>query len=279
MTTNDVYGEWKLGDLRVRRMGFGAMRLFGAGSPEGAVEVVRRAVELGADHIDTAAFYYRGAVSANEAIRAAGLGDDVVVATKVGPYRGPQDAFPTGELAAGDLRGEVERNLRELGRDHLDLVYLRTGGLGEPDDRPIGERFAVLARMREEGLIRHLGVSHASAAQLAEAREIAPVVAVQNRFDVTMEGDAALLETCEREGIAYVPYFPLGGFGLPDDARLGEVAGRHGATVAQVMLAALLALSPVMLAIPGTGSLAHLEENMGAASLRLGADDLALLRR
>ncbi|WP_242906804.1 oxidoreductase [Actinomadura terrae] len=274
------------GDLRISRLGFGAMRLPAstldapANDRGTALAVLRRAVELGANHIDTAAFYYRHGLAANELIREA-LGpypSDLVIATKVGPYRGPDAPTPTGQLPASGLRAEVERNLRELGLDRLDLVYLRPGGMEAPADEPIGERFAVLAALREEGLVRHLGLSHVSTAQLAEARAIAPVAAVQNRFDVTRPDDAEMLAVCEREGIAYAPYFPLGGFGVPDDARVRAVAARHGATAAQVLLAGLLALSPVLLAIPGTGSLAHLEENMAAAGLRLTGDDLAELR-
>ncbi|MFD0902650.1 oxidoreductase [Actinomadura sediminis] len=272
------------GDLRVRRMGFGAMRL-PAGDVDGpprdpgtGVKILRRAVELGVDHIDTAAFYERGGVAANLLIREA-LGDPypegLVIATKVGPYKGPDDPFPTGQVAADGLRAQVEQNLAELGLDRLDLVNLRVGGLAEPGGESIAERFEVLAGLREEGLIRHLGVSHVDAAQLAEARAIAPVACVQNRFDLTMSRDAALLAECEAAGIACVPYFPLGGFGIPDDARVARVAGRHGATPAQVLLAGLLALSPAMLAIPGTGSIGHLEENMAAAGLRLTPEDLA----
>ncbi|MFV2173662.1 aldo/keto reductase [Actinomadura sp. LOL_016] len=272
------------GDLRVRRMGFGAMRLpVGAidgppRDPGTGVKVLRRAVELGVDHIDTAAFYARGGVAANDLIREA-LGDPypegLVIATKVGPSKGPDDPFPTGQLPADGLRAEVERNLTELGLERLDLVNLRPGGIDAPGGESIGERFEVLAGLREEGLIRHLGVSHVDAAQLAEARAIAPVAGVQNRFDITMPQDAAMLAECEAAGIACVPYFPLGGFGIPDDARVARVAERHGAAPAQVLLAGLLALSPVMLAIPGTGSLEHLEENMAAADLRLTPEDLA----
>ncbi|MFF4237473.1 aldo/keto reductase [Actinomadura geliboluensis] len=285
MTTDNTFDIG--GDLRVRRLGFGAMRLpvSSLGGPpndrETGLKILRRAVELGADHIDTAAFYYHpDGAAANEMIRAAlsPYPPGLVIATKVGPYRGPGDAHPTGQLPTSALRGEVERNLRELGRDHLDLVYLRHGGLEAPSDEPIGERFAVLAGLREEGLIRHLGLSHVSAAQLAEAREIAPVAALQNRFDITRPEDAGLLEICEREGIAYAPYFPLGGFGIPDEARVNAVAAARGATVPQVLLAGLLALSPVTLAIPGTGSPEHLEENMAAGGLALTAAELAALR-
>ncbi|MEW2358321.1 oxidoreductase [Spirillospora sp. NPDC029432] len=281
-------GNWELGgDLRIARMGFGAMRL-AASSIDGpandrgnGIAVARRAVELGVDHIDTAAFYERDGLGANDMLREAlsPYPDGLVIATKVGPYKGPDDPVPTGEVAAGELRGEVERNLRELGLDRLDLVNLRVGGMAPPPDDSIAERFEVLAGLREEGLIRHLGVSHVSLAQLEEARRIAPVAAVQNWFDVTRPQDAAMLGLCEREGIAYVPYFPLGGFGIPDAPELKEIAGRHGATVAQVLLAGLLALSPAMLAIPGTSSIAHLEENVAAAGLRLTPEDLAEIDR
>lgn len=269
-------------------MGFGAMRLpvSTRGGPandrDTGIKILQRAVELGVDHIDTAAFYYhQGGPAANEMIRAAlaPYPPGLVVATKVGPYRGPGDPFPSGQLPTSELRAEVERNLTELGLDRLDLVYLRPGGLEAPSDEPIGERFAVLAGLREEGLIRHLGLSHVSPAQLEEARRIAPVAAVQNRFDVTRPQDTGLLAACERDHIAYAPYFPLGGFGIPDDARVNAIAARHGATVPQVLLAGLLALSPVMLAIPGTGSPAHLEENLAAADLALAPEDLAALKR
>lgn len=281
-------GHWKLGgDLPVARMGFGAMRLpvrDAEGTPNDrgdALAVLARAAELGVDHIDTAAFYHHGGLAANELIREAlhPYPDGLVIATKVGPGRRPGDRYPTYELEAGELRGEVERNLTELGVDRLDLVYLRVGGRAEPDGAPIGERFAVLAALREEGLIRRLGVSHVTAAQLAEAQRIAPVAALQNRFDVTLPQDTGLLKTCERDSVAYAPYFPLGGFGLPDDERVAAVAARHGATAAQVLLAGLLALSPAVLAIPGTSSLAHLEENVAAAGLVLTEEDMADLRR
>ncbi|TYK45871.1 aldo/keto reductase [Actinomadura decatromicini] len=282
-------GRFDLGGGRsVSRLGFGAMRLPASrrGVPpndrETGLKVLRRAVELGVDHIDTAAFYYhQDGPAANEMIRAAlaPYPDDLVIATKVGPYRGPDDPFPSGQLDASGLRAEVERNLTELGLDRLDLVYLRPGGLETPQDEPIGERFAVLAGLREEGLIRRLGLSHVSAAQLEEARRIAPVTAIQNRFDITLPQDAELLAICERDRIAYAPYFPLGGFGIPDDARVNAVAARHGATVPQVLLAGLLALSPVMLAIPGTGSPDHLAENMAAGRLALTEADLAELRQ
>ncbi|MFB8089032.1 oxidoreductase [Streptomyces sp. NPDC055992] len=270
------------GDLPVNRLGFGAMRLpmstfdGPARTPENGIAVLRRAVELGVNHIDTAAFYARGGVRANELIREAlaPYPDDLVIATKVGPLPGP-DGVPSGQAAPDQLRGLVEADLRSLGVDRIDVVNLRVGGMGGPGGESVAERFAVLAGLREEGLIRHLGVSNVDAAQLAEARSVAPVVCVQNPY----ADDLALLAECEAAGIAYVPFFLLGGGREPlDTRRLEKVAARFGATVAQVQLALLLASSPVMLAIPGTGNLAHLEENMAARDLTLTDDDLAELR-
>ncbi|MET8054648.1 aldo/keto reductase [Streptosporangium sp. NPDC005286] len=228
------------------------------------------------NHIDTAGFYGRGAVRANELIRTAltPYRDDLVIATKVGPLPGP-NGVPNEQATPDQLRGLVEADLRSLGLDRLDLVYLRVGGMTGPGGESIAERFAVLAELRAEGLIRHLGVSNVDAAQLAEARAIAPVAAVQNRHT----GDMGLLAECEEASIAYVPYFPLGGGGGPLDAdRLGKVAARLGATTAQVQIASLLARSSSVLAIPGTGSLDHLEENLAAHDLSLGDEDLSDLR-
>ncbi|WP_172385368.1 oxidoreductase [Streptomyces sp. MNP-20] len=276
-------GRWHVGgDLPVNRMGFGAMRLPGrtwegpAGDPEAAVAVLRRAVELGVDHIDTAAFYFYEELSANAFIRQAlhPYPDDLVIATKVGPDRSPDHDWLD---AAGPekLKADVHRNLRQLGVDRLDLVYLRFLAADGPGDG----RFEALAALREEGLIRHLGVSNATAAQLAEAQRIAPVAAVQNRYSpVSRDAESdALVELCARQGIAFVPFFPLGGAGAPHVAALRRVAERHGASAAQVGLAWSLSVSPAVLAIPGTSSLAHLEENVAAAALSLDAEDLAVL--
>ncbi|WP_055478284.1 aldo/keto reductase [Sphaerimonospora mesophila] len=282
-TTAAAAGQFPLGgDLPVNRLGFGAMRLALGGSVrtfEAGIAVLRRAAELGVNHIDTAGFYGFGDLSAHELIREAlsPYPEDLVVATKVGPLL-EGGVVPTGQAAAGQLRGLVEEDLRRLGRDHLDLVYLRVGGMGPAGGESIGERFAALAELRGEGLIRHLGISNVDAVQLAEARSIAPVAAVQNHFHIHFTGDSGVLAQCEQEGIAYVPYFPLGGGGARiDHARLRDVAGRHGATTAQVALAWLLARSPVTLPIPGTGSLDHLTENIAAAGLRLTGHDLAEL--
>lgn len=270
------------GDLTINRLGFGAMRLAmgtfdgPARAPQSGIAVLRRAVELGVNHIDTAGFYGRGEVRANELIRTAlaPYRDGLVIATKVGPLPGP-DGVPTGQATPDQLRGLVEADLRSLGLDRLDLVYLRVGGMTGPGGESIAERFAVLAELREQGLIRHLGVSNVDAAQFAEALAIAPVAAVQNRHT----GDPGLLARCAETGIAYVPYFPLGGGVEPlDTERLGKVAARLGATTAQVAIAALLAASPSVLAIPGTGRLDHLEENLAANDLTLSDEDLSDLR-
>jgi pyridoxine 4-dehydrogenase len=271
------------GQTRINRMGFGAMRLAAGtwGGPVRATEagraVLRRAVEHGVNHIDTAAFYERGGVSANELIRealwpyAAGL----VIATKVGPLR-DESGFPSLQAGAGRLRALVEDELRQLRLDRFELVYLRVGGMAAPGGESLDERFEVLAALREEGLIRHLGVSHVDAAQLAEARAIAPVAAVQNNFNIQYAEDVALRDHCADLGIAYVPYFPIGGGQHPLDlARLEKIAARRGGTARQVALAWLLTGSPATLAIPGTGDLAHLEENLAAARLALTEQDLA----
>jgi len=248
------------GDLRIRRLGFGAMRLPTATwhgpprDPETGRAVLRRAVELGVNHIDTAAYYRSndGSVRANALIREAlhPYPPGLVIATKLGPTFGPKGA---GEARPSELRAHVEENLETLGLDRLDLVYLRISGWGDVAAGPIGKRFEALARLREEGLIRHLGISNATAAHLAEARAIAPLAALQNRAD-----DESMLDVCTEAGIAFVPFTPLGNEKVPK---------RKGATAAQRAILWTLSRSPVTLAIPGTGSIAHLEENMAAIDL------------
>lgn len=271
------------GDLSVDRLGFGAMRLPQNGrtgparDPEAGRAVLRRAIELGVNHIDTAEFYCSAdqTVRANILIREAlsPYPEGLVVATKVGPIFGP-DGPRQG--TAADLRSQVEANLESLGVDRLDLVYLRIGLMTVPHGESLAERFEVLAALREEGLIRHLGISNVGVEHLAEARSIAPVAAVQNNFHVTNREETTVLDACAEAGIAFVPFFPLGG-GHADinHQGLAKVAARHEATAAQIALAWLLALSPVALAIPGTGSVAHLEENLAAGSITLTAEDLA----
>ena len=283
-TSTSAAGEFRLGgDLRINRLGLGAMRLAsggwngGAREPETSRAVLRRAVELGVNHIDTADFYRSrdGAVSANALIREAlhPYPSDLVIATKVGPVVGPGGA---AEAGPDDLRSLVEGNLEALGLDRLDLVYLRIGGWGgAPHGKSLARRFEALAALREQGLIRHLGLSNIDIDHLAEARTIAPVVAVQNAFNFASPDDAGILDACADQGVAFVPYSPLSGSSrMPSDS-LTRVAARHGATVSQLTLARILARSPVTLAIPGTGSIRHLEENMAARSIEIRPDDLA----
>jgi aryl-alcohol dehydrogenase-like predicted oxidoreductase len=229
-----------------------------------AVAVARRAVELGVTHIDTAAFYTRGSSRANEILRRAlrPYPDGLTLATKIGPGQ--------------DVRAAVEQNLTELGLDALHLVHLQAG---RPDEAA-GERFAELAKLRDEGLVLDLGLADATRAQFAEARTIAPVAAVQNRFGVHDQSDADLVDECADAGVAYVARTPLGGGRAPfTDPELRKVARRHGATVHQVALAWGLARSPTLVQIPGTASLTHLEQNMAALRLELDASEVALLER
>lgn len=283
-TTTAASAEFRLGgDLTINRLGFGAMRLPRDGwdgparDPETGRAVLRRAVELGVNHIDTADFYRSGdgRVRANILIREAlyPYRPDLLIATKVGPVFGPDGLRPA---APAEMRRLVEDNLKSLGLDRLDLVYLRIGIMTPPHGESLAERFEALAALREEGLIRHLGLSNVDADHLAEARAIAPVAAVQNNFYTARRDETAMLDACAANGIAFAPFGPLGsGHSDNDDDRMAKVAARHGATPSQVALAWLLALSPVALAIPGTGSISHLEENVAAGSINLTAEDLA----
>ncbi|MEU8525496.1 MULTISPECIES: aldo/keto reductase [Streptomyces] len=271
------------GDLPVARMGFGAMRLPAreiagpANDPETSAAVLRRAVELGVNHIDTAWFYFHGGLSANGLIHRTlhPYPEHLVLAAKVGPVRNPDGSWgpPAGPR---ELAADVHRTLRELGRDRLDLVYLRLqpgGGEG-----PLADRFAALAALREEGLIRHLGLSNTTTEQLAQAQRIAPVAAVQNQYGLFHRPDPAVLDACTRQGIAYVPFFSLETLGRPEPTEpLHRIAARHEATPAQIKLAWMLAQSPVVLPIPGTSSLPHVEENTAAATVRLAEPDLTML--
>ncbi|WP_405585349.1 oxidoreductase [Streptomyces sp. NBC_01190] len=279
-------GTWRLGDLTVNRMGFGAMRLTAAadGGPSDrarVIEVLRRAVELGVDHIDTASFYFSPLRSANELINTALGGpypEGLVITTKVGPGKNASGEW-TPAARPDQLRGQVEENLRQLGRDHLDVVNLRVHG---PD--ALAERFGVLAELRAAGLIRHLGVSNVRPHQLTEALTIAPVVCVQNRYSLGDRLDDELLAECGRRGIAFVPFFAIVGTAGPGGtgpAAMGpaaedviaEVARAHDATPAQIRLAWTLHRGPHVLAIPGTGDPAHLTENVAAAAIPLTPED------
>ncbi|MFF0156348.1 aldo/keto reductase [Streptomyces sp. NPDC005263] len=287
--TADAAGTWQLGDLTVNRVGFGAMRLTGSaafhlGAPsdrQRSISVVRRAIELGVNHIDTAAFYFSALRSANEIINSAlsPHADDLVIVTKVGPFRNY-----SGEWAASarpeDLRGHVEENLRQLGRDHLDVVNLR-----RMRQDSIAEHFGALAELREEGLIRHLGISDVEPRHLAEAQAIAPVVCVQNRFGLDSYDPSTeeLLRICGEQGIAFVPFYAVAGDRGPRPAATTHhdavlaVARAHGATPTQVRLAWTLRQGPHILAIPGTGNPDHLEENVAAGALRLTDEEAATL--
>ncbi|NED11597.1 aldo/keto reductase [Streptomyces sp. SID9124] len=284
-------GTWRLGDLTVNRIGFGAMRLTQNGAAfsdertphdrDRAVAVLRRAVELGVNHIDTAAFYFSPLRSANELINRA-LGpypDDLVITTKVGPGRGPSGDW-TDWARPEQLRGQVQENIRQLGRDHLDVVNLRMNG-----NRPVAELFGALAELRDEGLIRHLGLSNVRPEQITEARAIAPVVCVQNRYGIgeRRADSQEVLRMCGDLGIAFVPFFAIAGAGRESGARdteheaLLDVARAHGASPAQIRLAWTLQQGPHVLAIPGTGDPAHLEANVAAGALRLTGDEMARL--
>ena len=256
---------------------------FGLGSPsdrDQSIQVLRRAVELGINHIDTAAFYFSPLRSANELINRAlaPYPEDLVIATKVGPGRDPSGEWLSW-ARPDQLRGQVEENLRQLGCDYLDLVNLRA----YPVDS-IAEHVGVLAGLRDAGLIRHLGVSSVTPAQLAQAQAIAPVVCVQNRYGIGAPPEAhEFLRACGEQGVAFVPYFAIAGEareGRPDgnerDAVL-DIAAAHGATAAQVRLAWTLQQGPHVLAIPGTGDPRHLEANVAAAALRLSPGEMARL--
>ena len=285
-------GTWTLGDLTVHRMGFGSMRITANPDRDLAVRVLRRAVELGVNHIDTAAFYVSPGGTlrvgtgpkrwATEIIREAlaPYDEELVVATKVGPGESEDGEFywATPE----QLRRQVEENLRRLGRDHLDVVNLRI--LKKPGHDSVAERFGALAEMREEGLVRHLGLSNVRVDHLDEAQAIAPVVCVQNSYSLDHNRtDDEMVRACRERGIAFVPFFALAGPSresgetpAPSRAVL-DVAAAHGATPQQVRLAWTLHQGPHVLAIPGTGDPTHLEENVAAGALRLSDDELAVL--
>jgi aryl-alcohol dehydrogenase-like predicted oxidoreductase len=245
-----------------------------------AIRVLRLAVELGVNHIDTAAFYFSPTRSANELINRAlaPYPDDLVIGTKVGPMRDPSGGW-IPHATPGQLRGLVEENLRQLGRDHLDLVNLRISGSGS-----VSERFGALAELREQGLIRHLGLSNVQLAQLNEAQAIAPVVCVQNMYGLGVRSDQDdFLGVCGERGVAFVPFFAIAAHGRESGAAGGDhpdvwaVAARHGASPAQVRIAWTLRQGPHVLAIPGTGDRAHLRANVAAGAIALSDEELRAL--
>ena len=268
--------------MTVHRMGYGAMQLAGPGvfgpsrDPEAAVAVLREAVDSGVNHIDTSDFY--GPYVVNELIRKAlhPYPEDLVIITKVGCFRGPDKSWNPA-FSAADLNRAIRENLEHLGLEALDVVNLRVGGLEGPSEFSIAEPFSTLAELQRQGLIRHLGLSNVTATQLAEAQSIADVVCIQNMYNVVHREDDAFIDSLDAQGIAYVPFFPLGGFSPLQSSGLNTVAASLGATPMQVAQTWLLQRSPNILLIPGTSSLAHLRENLQAASLVLPATVLAEL--
>jgi aryl-alcohol dehydrogenase-like predicted oxidoreductase len=275
MRTIDQAGTYKLGDREVRRLGYGAMQLAGPGvygpprDRDTALAVLREAVAAGVDHIDTSDFY--GPHVTNQLIREAlsPYPDDLVIVTKVGAARG-EDASWNPAQEPAQLRSAVEDNLRNLGLEQLEVVNFRIHpGHHGRGDHSIAESFAEMAAMQREGLIRHLGISNATSAQVSEARTIAPIVCVQNQYNLAHREDDALIDALAADGIAYVPFFPLGGFSPLQSTSLSAVADRLGATPMQAALAWLLRRSPNILLIPGTSSVAHLRENLAVAEIEL----------
>jgi pyridoxine 4-dehydrogenase len=269
-------------DLSFYRMGYGAMQLAGPhvfGPPKdraAAVAVLRAAVELGINHIDTSDFY--GPHITNQIIREAlhPYREDLTLVTKIGHKRGAEGAWLPA-MSAQELRDAVHDNLRNLGLERLDVVNLRAPGLAGPDGSPIRETLGALVRMQAEGLVRHIGLSNVDAQQLAEGQKMARIVCVQNHYNLAHRDDDAMIDTLAVQGIAYVPFFPLGGFSPLQSTTLTDVAARLHATPMQVALAWLLQRAPNVLVIPGTSSVAHLRENVAAASLQLDAAALAAL--
>lgn len=273
---------WTLGDATVTRFGYGAMQLAGPGvmgppaDREGALAVLREAVDLGITHIDTSDAY--GPHVTNELIREAlhPYPESLFIATKVGAVRDENGGWPPVRRPE-DLRKQVQENLVSLGVDTLDLVNLRLGDAGGRGPESVDEAFGTLAELQKEGLIRHLGVSNATAEQIAQARSVAPIVCVQNMYNLAYREDDALEAELAAEGIAYVPFFPLGGFSPLRSETLSKVARRVGASPRSVALAWLLRRSPNILLIPGTSSVDHLRENVAGAGTALSDEDTAEL--
>jgi pyridoxine 4-dehydrogenase len=265
--------------LTVTRVGYGAMQLAGPGvfgppaDRNEAIAVLREVVEMGITHIDTSDYY--GPFVTNEIIKEAlyPYPDSLHIVTKVGALRDAQGGWPEAR-SPEKLRQAVHDNLDRLGLDALDVVNLRMGGFGSPDEGSVIEPFSALAQLQEEGLIKHLGLSTVSATQIAEAQSIAPIVCVQNFYNLAHRVDDELVDSLATEGIAYVPYFPLGGFSPLQSEELYSVAKDLGASAMSVALAWLLQRSPNILLIPGTSSLAHLRENVTGAGLVLAREDL-----
>ncbi len=281
---NDIRSAaFPLGDRVVKRLGYGAMQLAGPGvfgppkHRDTAIAVLREAVASGVNHIDTSDFY--GPHVTNKIIREAlhPYSDDLVIVTKIGARRGP-DASWNPAMSPDDLRSAVEDNLRNLGLEVLEVVNLRMmGAIHGPAEGSIEAPLTVLADLQRQGLVRDIGLSNVTSNQLEEGRRICDIVCVQNLYNVARRDDDALIDELARAGIAYVPFFPLGGFTPLQSSELNEVATRLGATPMQVALAWLLQRAPNILLIPGTSSLEHLRENLAAGSLKLPGDALTAL--
>jgi len=275
-------GTWTLGDLTVTRFGYGAMQLAGPGvmgppaDHDGALAVLREAADLGITHIDTAGAY--GPRVTNQLIREAlhPYPASLHIVTKVGAVRDQQGGWPPARQPE-DLRRAVHENLEDLGLDALDVVNLRLGDAQGPRPGSLAEPFEALVELQQQGLIRHLGVSNATAEQVSEAQAIAPIVCVQNMYNLAYRQDDELIDGLAAENISYVPFFPLGGFTPLQSAALSAVATRLGSTPMSVALAWLLRRSPNILLIPGTSSVAHLRENVSGAGLSLSDEELAEL--
>ena len=269
--------------LTVQRIGYGAMQLAGPGvwgpprDPDRAIAVLREAVTAGVNHIDTSDFY--GPHVTNQIIRQAlhPYPAGLVIVTKLGTRRPPDKSWQRA-ISPEDLTAGVHDNLRNLGRDALDIVNYRVMGSSHgPEEGTIAEQVAALEELRRKGLIRHIGLSNVTAAQVGEAQAITDIVCVQNNYNLAFRHDDALIDDLARQGIAYVPFFPLGGFTPLQSSTLSDVAVRLGAAPMQVALAWLLHRSPNILLIPGTSSVAHLRENLAAGQLTLAPQTLAEL--
>ncbi|MET0314798.1 MAG: aldo/keto reductase family oxidoreductase [Hansschlegelia sp.] len=278
-------GTFKLGDRRVKRLGYGAMQLAGPGvfgppkDRDGAIAVLREAVASGVDHIDTSDFY--GPHVTNQIIREAlsPYPENLVIVTKIGARRGPDGSWNPA-FSADELTSAVHDNLRNLGVEALDVVNLRIMiDVHGPAEGSIEAPLTVLAELQRQGLVRHVGLSNVTATQVAQGRTITDIVCVQNQYNLAHRGDDALVDELAAAGTAYVPFFPLGGFSPLQSTELSAVASELGATPMQVALAWLLKRAPNILLIPGTASIAHLRENLAAAELDLPSDASARLDR
>lgn len=283
MSNANTAGTFLVGDRSVNRMGYGAMQLAGPGvfgppkNPEAAVAVLRAALAAGVNHIDTSDFY--GPHVTNKLIREAlhPYAQDLVIVTKIGAQRGADASWSPAQSPA-ELTRAVHDNLRNLGLDVLEVVNFRAwGNMHSPDEASIEEQFTTLVELQSQGLIRHLGLSNVSAVQVKQAQAIAEIVCVQNHYNLTHRDDEQLIAELGKQGIAYVPFFPLGGFTPLQSETLSSVAEQMSASPMQVALAWLLQRAPNILLIPGTSSVAHLQENLSASDLVIPSEQLAAL--